>query len=521
MATIITREIGATAKGSMLTNEEMDNNLINLNEDKLETSIVGSGPNQVPTNADLGTLAFQDSDAASLLNPLLKGAVSFEDGTASLPSITNSDDPNTGIYFPNADTLAIATGGTQRLIIDSNGNVNISGKLAFTQNNLNNYVTWDSSTDTYETGYSGETEIHRGMRRCLLLDNGTVNYYLDPNNSNLKADGSDAVLTGADGQVMVEIPKFYIKKEKVSNKNYWYISSTPEIGYIVHPAFIKNGVEVNYRYFSAYDACLYDVSASQYISGLNLDNATSLIDINADILSSVAGVYPIVGLTRAECRTLAARRGAGWRQADFWLVSAIQMLYLLEFRNFNSQQFLGAGNTSGSYLASSSNQTDSPHTIAGASNLLGNNSTNIYSGAGVSAKPGTSFMSYRGIENFFGNCWNWVDGFNILSYVPWVSNNDSYFADDVSTNYIQLSNALATTSNYQTNLKDLNGAFLPSSVGGSSSTYITDYFYIAGGTCVAGFGGSANNGAIAGAFFWTCNNDSSSRSRKIGARLAF
>ena len=136
MATIITREIGATAKGSMLANEEMDNNLINLNEDKLETSIVGSGPNQVPTNADLGTLAFQDSDAASLLNPLLKGAVSFEDGTASLPSITNSDDPNTGIYFPNADTLAIATGGTQRLIIDSNGNVNISGKLAFTQNNF-------------------------------------------------------------------------------------------------------------------------------------------------------------------------------------------------------------------------------------------------------------------------------------------------------------------------------------------------------------------------------------------------
>ena len=152
-------------------------------------------------------------------------------------------------------------------------------------------------------------------------------------------------------------------------------------------------MEVNYRYYGAYDACLYDVSASQYISGLNLDNATSLIDLIADKLASVSGVYPMVGLTRAECRTLAARRGVGWRQVDFWLVSAIQMLYLLEFRNFNSQQFLGAGNTNGGYLASSSNQTDSPHTIAGASNLLGNNSTNIYSGAGVSAKPGTSFMS--------------------------------------------------------------------------------------------------------------------------------
>ena len=36
MATIVTRETGDTAKGSPLTNTEVDNNFINLNSDKME-----------------------------------------------------------------------------------------------------------------------------------------------------------------------------------------------------------------------------------------------------------------------------------------------------------------------------------------------------------------------------------------------------------------------------------------------------------------------------------------------------
>lgn len=38
MSTIVTRETGATSKGSPLTNAEMDNNFINLNADKMEKS---------------------------------------------------------------------------------------------------------------------------------------------------------------------------------------------------------------------------------------------------------------------------------------------------------------------------------------------------------------------------------------------------------------------------------------------------------------------------------------------------
>ena len=43
----------------------------------------------------------------------------FTDGTASLPSITNSGDVNTGIFFPAADTTAFSTGGTERMRINT------------------------------------------------------------------------------------------------------------------------------------------------------------------------------------------------------------------------------------------------------------------------------------------------------------------------------------------------------------------------------------------------------------------
>jgi hypothetical protein len=47
-------------------------------------------------------------------------------GTEALPGISFDGDPNTGIYRPGADQVAISTGGTGRLFIDSSGNVGIN-----------------------------------------------------------------------------------------------------------------------------------------------------------------------------------------------------------------------------------------------------------------------------------------------------------------------------------------------------------------------------------------------------------
>lgn len=58
-------------------------------------------------------------------SPTFTGVQTNAAGSASTPSITTTSDTNTGIYFPAADTVAVATGGTERLRVGSTGNVGI------------------------------------------------------------------------------------------------------------------------------------------------------------------------------------------------------------------------------------------------------------------------------------------------------------------------------------------------------------------------------------------------------------
>ena len=66
-------------------------------------------------------------------------SIAFADGSASTPSITNTGDTNTGMYFSAADTIAFTTGGTQRATIDSTGlnlqSVKITGMSVGTAQN--------------------------------------------------------------------------------------------------------------------------------------------------------------------------------------------------------------------------------------------------------------------------------------------------------------------------------------------------------------------------------------------------
>lgn len=50
--------------------------------------------------------------------------VSAVDGSASTPAIQGND-TNTGVFFPAADTVAVATGGSERVRVDSSGNVGV------------------------------------------------------------------------------------------------------------------------------------------------------------------------------------------------------------------------------------------------------------------------------------------------------------------------------------------------------------------------------------------------------------
>lgn len=85
--------------------------------------------NQLWYETDTNTLQLRnEADSAWLSLMVIDGStgaltLAFDDGTAALPSIANTGDTNTGIFFAAADTLAVTTGGTERMRVGSSGNV--------------------------------------------------------------------------------------------------------------------------------------------------------------------------------------------------------------------------------------------------------------------------------------------------------------------------------------------------------------------------------------------------------------
>jgi hypothetical protein len=73
------------------------------------------------------TAALTGAASANVLKAgdTMTGVLAVTAGTAALPGIAVSGDPNTGIYSPGADQLAISTNGTEKLIVKSDGKVGI------------------------------------------------------------------------------------------------------------------------------------------------------------------------------------------------------------------------------------------------------------------------------------------------------------------------------------------------------------------------------------------------------------
>jgi len=81
--------------------------------------------NAATGNAPAFSATGGDTNIGIALTPKGTGGVIFPAGAVGTPAITTSGDTNTGVFFPAADTVAVATGGSERMRVDSSGNVGI------------------------------------------------------------------------------------------------------------------------------------------------------------------------------------------------------------------------------------------------------------------------------------------------------------------------------------------------------------------------------------------------------------
>lgn len=372
-------------------------------------------------------------------------------------------------------------------------------------------------------------------RGDLVVSGGKLWVSLSDANLNITpASGTSASnLTGATGQVMVEVPRFYVYRafDAATKRRAWDIAiepaeckpfpdltvastapTTKTIGgltFTVHPAFQKAGVERSHRYISAYRA--YD---------------------NGSILQSVTGQTYCNNKTRGTYRGLARARNAGlvdpsgnannvWALRDMYLHSALQLLFLLEYRTFYAQAVLGGGNQSGLDYAKTTGRSNT-----GVANASGAYSSGVL----VTPNPANDDdgVSYRGIEDFYGSMWDFIDGYNGQgngsTQAVYVSNTPANFADDTASNYTSLGVSIpAMSGSYVSDFHD-SALFLPSNTtSGSASTYATDGGWQAatsGTWYIAVVGGSAGSGALVGAFSLSVDNVSSAAYTYIGAALA-
>lgn len=285
------------------------------------------------------------------------------------------------------------------------------------------------------------------------------------------------------GDVMVKIPKFWYQRYREGNIEHIKISNLPTDGFVLHPAFNHAGVEKE---------CLY-VGAYKMSSGYK----------------SVSGVSPLASVTRPDFRTNSAAKGSGWGIVDIAAWSAIQMLILVEFATNDVQTAIGQGYVNGSSAISVGSCDSVP------------NLTGIPAGTN-----GQVDVVWRGIEGFWGNLNEFIDGINYSGNKPYVCNDPNSYADGTSTNYTLLSytspGAADGTYIKQVGLDAANPhIMLPTTAGGGTSTYYCDKYISASGWRTCRVGGYYSTALSSGLFMTNVNQFASYKAASVGSRLQY
>ena len=390
------------------------------------------------------------------------------------------------------------------------------------------------------------------IKECIIDATGRVHYKGDP------------TYAAAIGDWMVEVPLYYVKDVRTETTQDEYFSAFKLDGYRIPKDFIReDGTVCQKIYYGRFKTGKYGT---------------------ADV--SRPGLVPSNYRDLASFRTGARAKGAGWQEIGInYVKDFLHKLYKIEFANLNSQTVFGPGITSVRYtsidtavLAETAvnrfvtttaiaanfnvgnvvnigtslggNNVASMRVITAINALDASNSEIVFDGAAVNIaigniivmvaqktgqtinlqKPsgklsgisGRTSFKWRGIEDPFGNLYEWVDGVLINDNKGYICNKPSLFASSLTADYKPLSYTNANTNGYPFEMgydENYPEAQFPIAVGAGSSTGYADYYYQNTGFRGALFGGYAALGANAGLSYWDLNYSPSDASWALGGRL--
>lgn len=381
-------------------------------------------------------------------------------------------------------------------------------------------------------------KMYGGRKRCNVSDDGTITaYYGD---DNYAEDGSN-------GQVMVYQPKFYylvcpVVYDPIDTgigyhlrKANYYVSEKARAGFRLHPAFYDaNGNELDYILIGAYEGSIYDTSESAY---LLLDE--QVMTVGEDKFCSIAGVKPASGLTqnltRPNIETMAQNRGSNWHLENSKIASMEQLLCMIEMGTMNFQTAIGQG-----VVSISDNSSYNCASLTGSTASLGNGTgratETINEKGGVQTTEtadGKTSVSYRGVENDWGNIWKFIIDPNIWGNGA-MGGGEPFYCDDFNfaenkktDNYKGAGFTVTNAGGYISAMgysTACDWLFMASECLGNSSLPVGDYHWVTqnlNGYRIAPLGGHWAHGGIAGGFYWYLHYGVGYRYRAIGGRLVY
>lgn len=353
-----------------------------------------------------------------------------------------------------------------RWIENSRGSVLKSQSLTVT---AETYTLTNSifSTFQYENQW---VRINNIPCQVLVIDTSTNTATIKPDSA-IDAGTYDvelgAVLNGYDGEVMVEVPEFWIKSWDTDTKREVRISPSkiddtwehqPRLLVAAYHDTLLNSIPDNMGYLSTLESnsAISVMNTNSYCRGGN-NSSTYDAYITTDKFRSMLG-KPRTSISRATMRANARRAGKEilsylqYKRVLYWL-------YFIEYANFNCQATFNSALTSEGYRqgglgngVTTVNGTYwnyyngyNPLTPNGYTNEFGNG-TNIKAMTVVmpttsGGDPAYSITQYvprwHGIENPFGDIWNNVDGIiiNSSSIVENGKNYSEVYATDDPTLY--------------------------------------------------------------------------------------